>query len=1098
MLFSGLINCLTVNLDANPPFTIMNLENDLSVIVDPKESTLCVMYMGDGNCAYILTPVDFHVQLSPTRFGGSVGYGFSEKGTYNNSVVCENNGDIVSAWDVIHVIDKIKGLQLIPDHDVPIFVEVHQRKFPDVFINFTFTSGERIFGSYDVDSIPMNSSKFSFDEEAKTGYLQLIPDGVSDFKFHSVSMSFKNGGSWGDLSANFSYEQAIEQLTVDTSSTEVLINSTVDVTASSAWGTRIRYHWTVNGLPADSGHKLTRTLTKLGTEQIAVNASNAVGFAVSTKILQVVNPVLGFQASFLPESLVDIVLQAPPGELFPMGSLRVELSSDYANQPAMNISAEPLVNITLTSRLSGPGDTVRLRVFSEVSEQIILIKKPTGLKFIELSPSANPVEEDVEFEIVLQHSAGLTFSYVINFGDGKSLLESTSSYGSGDLTVTHKYTRPGEYQLQVNMSKDNDVEFRETAVFVKSTIPDFLFSTEENLPLSNALATFSVLSYATEQPLTEISCSLDYDDGAALDNFTWADVTSRNVQHRYNQPGSFQPTMACFNGVSKKIKIRNLEVFSFSYEDFVILYDTPVAMNSSANAVEVTFTVQLLSQVLPPTGVTFTWDFGDQTPAETDPLTSWVKTHNYTARGTFIIKVNISLADGSWGTRHVPIKIGIVTVSTTRSLGAVGRDEFAVRVSADVHGGANCRVDFGNGQVTHDHVSFVTADYVHTVATTYRSQGSFSPEITVWNANFTEHHVIADGFTAEFALDGLVMSMEPSRIEQSSLSTLTIGLRDDNKRPSNVSCTVNFGEESEVVTFRPDWVQQFRRSHVFEALGRLSVDVSCANAVSNQSETLYVDVFTQCYGVVRPFSSVESPVMKLVSEQLALTANPDIQCTNMTAEFHWSIDALINGSDKPLDVAQPNSTVLLLRRRSMKPGKYRVTFYSNFRAVPTSYSSDSVIVIYDESPLVARIKGGTLKTSAVSWPTILDAVTYSKDPDTEPSSRDSQLAFQWTYAVLNKKLDAERLLNGSLGSGYGSCSSCLDVTLKPQGVVVLTPGCLAVDHWHVFTVNVSKPGRSAQYTQIIHVVRDNPPQVDIRYKVLITHVKIEICLSARR
>lgn len=630
------------------------------------------------------------------------------------------------------------------------------------------------------------------------------------------------------------------------------------------------------------------------------------------------------------------------------------------------------------------------------------------------------------------------------------------------------------YRLEVRVFSNLSFQLleieRNITVVTESVVP-FSVLSEPVIPLPDGQASFTVQSEQPSSNATSTMCTIDFEDSSPTIELPYQEMVASDVKHTFTKGGFFNVTFVCEN----EVQFWLTEVKAFTAADFRFAYSDVLPWNSTEESSTAIIHIILDGFSKPPTGVKMVWNFGDDSSVHRLNLQSWSIIHTFLDRGFYNMSVEVIVDGADNFTIVLPIRIGLLIFTAFPRTGFLNRDQIAFDISGAHGNSVLYEVDFGDGMRKVFNKTHVDRSEVITISKTFHIKGSFRPHLHVWSQLFEEDIFLPFEITIFSPIANLSLYIEAKVNYPPGKANVTFYLNEEISlnQPTLMWCVVNFDDGSplERFAFEPQLERPFEFSHTFSAVGKMRVHANCSfdneTIIFSQNQT---NVVSNCYGSSSPFSNLKRVIKSTVSERVTIAARPDILCMDLTPEFTWRVE--LRGEQ--VGLPQPNSSLLVLAPRYMVPGSYRIVFYTNFVEIPTIFISDSLTVVYEQTPLHARIKGGNYKTIGLFQPVILDALTHSYDPDVEPYEN-SNLKFSWVCSTFGSSEEAYDSENEAMGQP----SPCMDLDSMASGLLVLVANCLQVSKWHKFKVTVNKDNRTATNYQIIHVL-GNPLQVDLR------------------
>lgn len=950
-------------------------------------------------------------------------------------------------------------------------------------LKFRYSAGRFLSANYSLPSGVPGLGYVVTDDTTLSGHILFAPEDFTSFGTHAISAHFHNTVNISDDCCSSSHYEPVEfKVTVDKEISNheynlpniALYNTSLELSAAAGEASNVFYEWITDShiiweicFNPGSSSQINLLPTSFDPIHINVTLANSVSSEENSKTIDIVKRVDGFSAEF--DSPYIITVHFPAEEYFPMGSLNLEI---YTHRRVL-LSRDPFIvtpgtNSTLQLNALPTSAELFLRLKSEVSYQIITLEATVmqDTAVTVLSPYRMHGEAVV---IVFNNSVGPGFLYTLDTGDGQSVSNDLRYETiTSDITHSHIYSRPGEYTIYLSVSAA-DQEMNSSA---SVTVVDVGLHTDPIVTLPSGSARVSVVINSTRQTSRILACNLSFGDDSDSVKVFHLD----KLQYTYIRPGTFNLSLAC-PFLPGKTKREQIVVKEFVPSDFEFIYNEVVMKNFSAVVVE--FRIDLFGVTPVPPGVELLWNFTDGTPTHREDLTSWVKSHGFESRGNYNVMVTIKTSKSVSQTFSLPIQIGIVQFVTRRTRGMQSLDTFEFHVSKLPIPTANVSLDFGDDTSKDFLEQPVSPDSVLTVEHMYRTAGHFRPRVIVWAENFYEEVNLNSTVTVIEGGPELHMSIDP--IIQYPPGAGTVLFRCPwGAQLGVITCRMDFDDGSFTditLNISTAMSSAISHKHHFGALGQLEITANCSGSeLPHQYLQTQTYVTSTCYRSDQPVFNFDNYVHKLISEQVIISARVDINCVNMTAVFSWQVNKLDSDQETTVHSVHSNMSLLTIPAQSMDEGVYVVTFYTYFKEMPSLHKTDSVTIVYEQSPLVAEIKGGSLKSLGDSREITVDAMTLSRDPDVPPETW-SGLTFRWSMSSHGSLSEA---MAASANGTRDLCLLCSHVSHWTSGLLVFPPGCMEINHWTLFHVVVSKDSRTSSAYQIIFVSPGSRPQIDMK------------------
>lgn len=363
-----------------------------------------------------------------------------------------------------------------------------------------------------------------------------------------------------------------------------------------------------------------KTFTATGTYQVKL-VNKYTGCADSTIVpVQVVNaPVAAFTATPLPASacqpsltvnFTDQTTPAPTAWSWDFGD--GQTSSDPNPSHVYSNPGSYTVKLTVTGA-GGCTNTLSKTAFVEIQEPTVTIGgklancTAASLSNNAIGPSANVDAVDGV------PSSGYSWS-----APGSNEGSSTSP------TPIFHYPNAGTYTLTVTVTTNGGCQATASAQVQIGTPTPANFAINPNLVCGNDQVTFDA---SASTPADH--WAWDYGDGSGS-----KDLNQPIVTHNYSAPGAFPVLLVlthdgCPTDVTKTITV-NPAIPNFGYKV------------NCPNFLSVSFIDSSFTDASP---TSYTWDFGDGSPAQTITGAPWTPTYAYAAPGTY--SVTLTIVDGT-------------------------------------------------------------------------------------------------------------------------------------------------------------------------------------------------------------------------------------------------------------------------------------------------------------------------------------------------------------------------------------------------------------------------------------------------------------------
>lgn len=267
------------------------------------------------------------------------------------------------------------------------------------------------------------------------------------------------------------------------------------------------------------------------------------------------------------------------------------------------------VLLVVTNDFGQTATTTRTVTVSATSAQVVA-------SFV-FSPTVPGIEQDVFFDASASRPADASLAW--NFGDGRT--------GTG-VTPTHRYTLAGTYTvvLVVTNQFGQSASTSRTITVTSTTsqvVANFTFSP------TNPAVNQDVFFNASGSRPTDATFSWNFGDGTT--------GTGMTPIHRYASAATYSVTLTVTNSVGQFATTQRTVPVAGTVltADFTF---SPTDPTISKGTNTVTFDATPSSS----SAVSYVWDFGDGTPAQSGLRTA----HTFTQQGTWVVRLTVTDAEG--------------------------------------------------------------------------------------------------------------------------------------------------------------------------------------------------------------------------------------------------------------------------------------------------------------------------------------------------------------------------------------------------------------------------------------------------------------------
>jgi CSLREA domain-containing protein len=747
---------------------------------------------------------------SPTATGGNVNYTYAAAGNYTAIVTATNTGGSSTTTTNVVVTNQAPVANAGAD----------QSAMAGTTVNLN--------GSASAD--PDNHAPLSY------GWIQTGGPAVTLIGATTATPSFTAPGAPGVLTFALTVTDA--QGLADASPDEVVITIT-DVpiaglsaanssptrlasptlfTATIGAGTSVVYTWNFgDGSPAATGLNASRTYAAVGIYTAIVTATNGVSTVSATTLVTITNdpPVANAGADQTVDVNTTVTLNgaasADPDNHTPLAYLwqqtsgpAVVLSNNAASAPTFTAPTAPTV-LTFTLAVTdstGLADATPDEVVVRVQDAAI-----GGLSAASSSPTR--LTDSTFFTATIL--AGSNVSYEWAFGDG--------SPTRAGQTVTHTYALAGNYTAVVTATNSRGAVSATTLVVVVNQAPIADAGADQTVSIGGNVSLIG-------------SASADPDNHLPL-SYTWQQVGGPAVT--LNNTNSVSPTFTAPGApgvLTFALVVTDAQGAADATPDQVVINVIDIGISGlsaqSSSPTRLTDATAFTATITSGSGATYSWNFGDSTPAVVGETAS----HVYAAPGTYVAVVTAQNGFGS-------VTASTLVVVTNQAPVANAGSDQAVVV------GANVTLNGDSSSDPDNHVPLVyawqqTGGPVVTLSNVTSSAPSFTapaaPAVLTFTLAVTDAQGAADGTPDEVVVtvsDAPVAGLSASNSGPTIIGQAT-QLAAAITGGTNVSYVWDFGDGSPTVS---DAV-----SYTYAAIGSYTATVTATNSAGSASATTVVVV----------------------------------------------------------------------------------------------------------------------------------------------------------------------------------------------------------------------------------------------------------------
>ncbi|CAC5409625.1 PKD1L2 [Mytilus coruscus] len=937
---------------------------------------------------------------------------------------------------------------------------------------------------------------------------------AKDFGVYHVQLKISNSKGIHHEDMALFYEEPIVLTSVNTPS-EVLLNSTFEMTAILSSGSNVEFEWIMND--DDSSYILCRHIVRectanysyptIGNFNITLVARNEVSYGILTDIfVTVLKEVAGFSLSHgigavNTTSSAKFIVILDSTDRQPMGNLTLVIDFGDGTSETSNL-------YDITNTMMTPGKTfshlysqqgeffVTGNISSTVSSQsfsniTVNVWDDISQLSLDVAKFAHP-STDVNFRFQNYPPNGFEFS--ILYGDGDDLKSDWGvQYNAFDSTPwTHSYSSPGIYEitlLAINPEQTKDcklnitIQYPITELIISPPAVPFL-----RYPTPDGIIEFEISQVSNAEPPTNVTCSFSFENNAVYKEkgVDIAYMQPFKMSYTYMKEGIKYVNVTCINVVSQFTVLTQVEIKTVTLNDFGFSYPTELNVNMSLNgdneltdfSEDIQFNILLLNCTRFPLNVSLEFDFGDgTTPSD---IIDFNVQHSFTKRGQFLVVVTISNST-SITTVNLPIKIGRIDFTVDKYIGSVGHRPFYFNISGPPSGGSyQLLTDDGNKYDLSSSSSPILKSHV------YKQFGKYYPQVIATFPDFTEIVYLEGSLNTDYNLSVIMIDFNTTVDLPPGEITVIVSkhpLADD---LPNVKCRFDFGDKIDVVpkektqdiTTENPLVYHF----TYFTLGYPIANFTCFNQYDRNENITTLTVVNECFPLTgifdRQYSNTSNPLKLITSEDVDLSSRMPVKCADKDVGYKWKIYKIVNETEVLISYNPPEPPKGSLRfsRGGVSEGLYKVTLNVT---LPETYVFEPTFVRFIKPPPFAHIDGGSQRQAALITPTVyIDALTHSYDLEQGYGGNDN-LAFDWSckgFAAVNSLANLSKEYENKLQS-FSDCNKLLNTTF-PRGKTVLKM-MNASDQGYAVSVNVSVDNLITPFTQLILAVPGSPPIVSI-------------------
>ena len=439
----------------------------------------------------------------------------------------------------------------------------------------------------------------------------------------------------------------------------------------------------------------------------------------------------------------------------------------------------------------------------------------------------------------------------------------------------------------------------------------------------------------------------------------------------YDATGKYTVELRCRNTLSSGVSLTStVEVFGWEMEDFQMDLPKYQPLNGTVTSDDFPLTMKLNSIQLPPSGITASFTYGDDSPDETSDLKSLVPTHRYPQRGIYLGSVHLDHPAKGNTTLYFTARVGMFQFSVHPPGGLIGTTfYFLVETLPNSQVMVNI---YANGTVIYPMSRFIVQRY-HSISHVFNTVGIF----IVWfegRSLLNGGGMISEKGEIALEVEGVVDSTLILAVNADVVRTppggitADVSLSRDTYGINTLTCQFFFDEDEkpEPLETQQHLEPNGRFSVNFEyiTLGSHDIVVNCSNKYSHITLTEYVFAYHPCFSDDPIFDRQyrkDNPMVVLNSVDLRLVTRTIIYCP--LPSFWWWVEEFTPaGNRQHTDLQQPYVDFIEFERGALDPGLYRMKVNISFG--PESNNTWLVagtFVKVVRAPLMAEIAGGSAR-----------------------------------------------------------------------------------------------------------------------------------------
>ncbi|XP_021376367.1 uncharacterized protein LOC110465104 isoform X2 [Mizuhopecten yessoensis] len=1009
-------------------------------------------------------------------------------------------------------------------------------------LNLVYTDGSSptLSASYDTSDVVSGGT---VDTGAKTATLVIdstdntkVP---SSFGTYLLTISLTpDSGAQQDKQVVIFYEQAITNFQITVESDVVAIGEPFDFTVTLATGSNIELEWFLDEnstcLEEYTGAFTTSTRNHIFNATGEHNTTVVVANSVSRTFTNViVNAYMRINSSDFTITNNEGPIQTTETVTFTVsldssivspayGNINLEVNYNNGDSPTNVSIASELATMqgagyTFTKTFATQGNyTVNIRIIAELNsvEYVNYVYVWDSVTVCLSSDLTNAKTGDVvTFTFNSVPNSG--FLYSVTLGDGSADLENDESVLSAvysAATLTHTYSNPGVYLVTMAAWNPFYVSICDFTIIIQVPVPTMVLTpATDTIPYPDGLVDFTFAMASTGPSPTNVSCDFDFDESQDTNESTeiifGTDISKSFI---FTSAAVKAINFTCWNLVSTETQTASIDVKAWTLSDFTITHLSKVSSNMTATldekgfmtpiseVTEVTFNISLLGCSRPPPGVSFVWNFGDQTANVPQTVSSFdLIKHTYATRGSYslIVDMTATTPADTFSLTGQSVQIGIGVLHADTYTGTVGSTPVTLTVSG-LDNAADITIYAGDAADT----SYPTTNALTATAShQYNTWGAFLPRAIIESTGEVELVYMNESYKADYSLDDL--SLEFSNLTlplPPGILTMNVTVTGGD-RPM-VLCNVNYGDaidrewhafEHNITSTSP-----MALNITYLTLGEHLLQVNCSNFIDTFYNASEVIARNPCFSYngmfIRDYADPSTPMKAFTSVDTDLANGMSVVCFWLNPDYKWTLMSWNNGVTVPvgyLDTLEPKPKgALRFLRSSLPPGVYEVCL--NVTLEDTYAYECTYLGLVRPSPF-PYIVGGTGRTAKRGM-IIVDGFTDTYDQEGGNGKRDGLnftlncFRYNQTKDWVSEQFDAEGGIAFFSNASSNKNSTMFDSEYVCDSFVEISPGKMLLNATsydymsYLFIMRVDlDQAESSYFTQVMYVMEGDFPLATI-------------------